>query len=289
MFLMPAKGDQPTHSTQPTSRWRTPGQQGAAAVKEDVSGGPEGGKYPSSRASTLSRLDCCSTSRISAHIGVSSGAVRSASSLALSTWPRRSAHQHPHHGGHPSGVRCRCTRRSIISSQRGGQCLPASAVSCTAGQGGKTNISIATTSGGLCYSVEALPVAGGASGTVAMAWSPVPAQPAYTQRSSIWPTSPQPKWPAQQHRQGPPAAGAHPSPLEQVALHSSPEQLALHTTPEQLALRSPPEQLALHSSTEQLALHSSLEQLALHSQPKQLALHSSPEQLALHSPPKQVD
>ncbi len=45
MFLIATKGDQPTHGTKPTTRWRTPSQQGtAAAVEEDVSGGPEGGK-----------------------------------------------------------------------------------------------------------------------------------------------------------------------------------------------------------------------------------------------------
>jgi hypothetical protein len=62
-----------------------------------------------------------------------------------STWPRRPAHRHPHHGGHPSSVRrrqgrpvparfCRRhTRRSIISSQRGGQCPPASAADTRGG------------------------------------------------------------------------------------------------------------------------------------------------------------
>jgi hypothetical protein len=57
---------------------------------------------------------------------------------------------------------------------------PPSAVPCTAGQGGKTNTSIATTSGGLCLSVEALPVTRGASSTAAEDTSPTPAS-AYTE------------------------------------------------------------------------------------------------------------
>jgi hypothetical protein len=74
---------------------------------------------------------------------------------------------------------------------------PPSAVPCTADQGGKTNTSIATTSGGLRPSVEALPVIGGDSSTVAVATSPVPASA--DARSSIWPPSPRRKGPAQQH------------------------------------------------------------------------------------------
>jgi hypothetical protein len=51
---------------------------------------------------------------------------------------------------------------------------PPSAVPCTAGQGGKTNSSIATTSGGLRSTVEALPVPGDSS-NIAAASSLVPA------------------------------------------------------------------------------------------------------------------
>jgi hypothetical protein len=51
------------------------------------------------------------------------------------------------------------------------------AVPGTAGQRGKTNTSIAITSGGLSSSVEALPVTGEASSTVAVATNPVPASP----------------------------------------------------------------------------------------------------------------
>jgi cleavage and polyadenylation specificity factor subunit 1 len=51
---------------------------------------------------------------------------------------------------------------------------PPSAVPCTAGQGGKTNSSIATTSGGLSSTVEALPAPEGASSTIAATSSPVP-------------------------------------------------------------------------------------------------------------------
>ncbi len=45
MFSIPTNGDQPTHNRQPTTRWRTLSQQGAAAtIEEDVSGRPESGK-----------------------------------------------------------------------------------------------------------------------------------------------------------------------------------------------------------------------------------------------------
>jgi hypothetical protein len=55
---------------------------------------------------------------------------------------------------------------------------PPSAVPCTAGQGGKTNSSIATTSGGLRTTVEALPVSADTYSTIAAASSPVPASAA---------------------------------------------------------------------------------------------------------------
>jgi hypothetical protein len=56
---------------------------------------------------------------------------------------------------------------------------PPSAVPCMAGQGGKTNSSIPTTSGGLRSTVEALPVSGDTPSTIAAAASsPVPASAA---------------------------------------------------------------------------------------------------------------
>ncbi len=191
------------------------GQSGraAAAVEEDVSGGPEGGKLavqPRIDAVTPGSLFHIKGQRLCARIGVSSATqAPQASSSTPAPWrssPRRpppteaaSARPLPpptHEAEHLLITARRQCPPASAADTRGGASShyseaavparfrrrnpPPSAVPCTAGQEGKTNTSIATTSGGLCLSVEALPVTGGASSTVAAAKSPTPAS-AYTE------------------------------------------------------------------------------------------------------------